>query len=135
MVKLRYAYESFIIRNRLELSDAERIYLWQSLKKCDKKISHFYLTSKIYKTPWKTRPVVSTSGTMMARLSKWLEYCLQKLHHQVPTYLKYSIHLIQLLTYQGTLPTGAKLFTADAKSMYTNIDTNHGTSQVEECIE
>ena len=39
--------------------------------------------------------------------------------------------MIQLLTDQGTLPPGAKLFITDAKSMYTNIDTNHGTSQVE----
>ena len=43
--------------------------------------------------------------------------------------------MIQLITDQVTLPPGAKLFTADTKSMYTNIDTDHGTSQVENCIE
>ena len=31
MVELKYAYESFITRNRLELSDTERTYLWRSL--------------------------------------------------------------------------------------------------------
>ena len=67
---------------------------------------------------------------MMEVLSKWLDHCLQKLCHQVPTYLKDSSHLIQLVKDQGTLPLGAKLFTADAKSMYTKIDTDHGTSQV-----
>ena len=130
MVKLRYSYKSFITRNRLELSDSERTYLWRSLKKCDKKISRFYLTAKMHKTPWTTRPVVSTSGTMMAGLSKWLDHWLQKLRHQVPTCLKDSSHLIQLLKYQGTLTPGAKLFTADAKSMHANIDTDHWTSQV-----
>ena len=54
----------------------------------------------------------------------------EKLRNQVPTYLKDSSHLIQLLKDQETLPPGAKLFTADAKSMYTNIDTDHGTRQV-----
>ena len=77
-----------------------------------------------------TRPVVSTSGTMMAGLSKWFEHWLKKLRHQVPTYLKESSHMIQLLKDQGTLKPGSKLFTADAKSMYTIIDTDHGTSQV-----
>ena len=72
---------------------------------------------------------------MMAGLSKWLYHWLQKLHHQVPTYLKDSIHPIQLLTDQGTLPPGAKLFTTDAKSMYINFGREHGTSQVENWIE
>ena len=130
MAKLIYSYESFITRNRLELSDAERTYLWRSLKKCDKKISLFYLTAKIHKTLWTTRPVVSTSGTMMAGLSKWLDRWLQKLRHQVPTYLKDSSHLVQLLMDQGTLSPGARIFTADAISMYTNIDTDHGINQV-----
>ena len=44
--------------------------------------------------------------------------------------MKDSSHLIQLLKDQGTLPPGAKLFTADAKSMYTIVDTDHGTNQV-----
>ena len=43
--------------------------------------------------------------------------------------------MIRLITDQVTLPPGAKLFTADAKSMYTNINTDHGTSQVENWIE
>ena len=84
----------------------------------------------MHKTPWTKRPVVSTSGTMMAGLSKWLDHWLQKLRHQVPTYLKDSSHLVQLLMDQGTLPPGARLFTADAISMYTNIDTDHGINQV-----
>ena len=71
----------------------------------------------------------------MAGLSKWLDHWLEKLCHQITTYLKESCHLIQILTYQGALPPGAKLFTAGAKSIYTNIDTDHGTSQVERCIE
>ena len=43
--------------------------------------------------------------------------------------------MIQLPKDQGTLPPVAKLFTADAKSMYTNIDIDHGTSRVVEWIE
>ena len=135
MVKLKYAYEIFITRNCLEVSYADQTYLWRSLKKCDKKISRFYLTVKMHKTLRKTRPVASTSRKMMSGISKWLDHWMQKLRHKVPTYLKDSSHLIQLLTDQGTLPPGAKLFTTDSKSMYTNIDTDHETGQVEEWIE
>ena len=130
MLKLRYYYESFITRNRLELSDANRTYLWLSLKKCDKKISRFYLTAKMHNTPLTMIPVVSISGTMIVGFSKWLDHCLQKLRNQVPTYLKDSSHLTQLLKDQVTLPPGAKIFTADDKSMYINIYTDHGTRQV-----
>ena len=124
-----------ITRNHLEMLDVERTYLWLSPKKCDKKISRFYLTEKMHKTPWTTRNVVITSWTMMAGLSKWLDHWMQKLRHQVTTYLKYFSHLIQLLKDQGTLPPGEKLFTADSKSMYTNIDTDHGTIQAVGWIE
>ena len=84
----------------------------------------------MHNTPWKTRPVVNTIRTMKAGLSKLLDHWLQNIRYQVPTYLKDFSHLIQLLKYQGTLPSGAKLFTADAKSMYTLINTDHETSQV-----
>ena len=41
MVKLEYSYESFITRNRLELSDAERTYLGRSLKNVTRKYHVF----------------------------------------------------------------------------------------------
>ena len=89
----------------------------------------------MHKTLRTTRPVASTSGKMMSGISKWLDHWMQKPRHKVPTYLKDSSHLIQILTDQGTLPPGAKLFTAETKSMYTSIDTEHGTRKIEEWIE
>ena len=76
MVKLKYSCESFITINCLELSDAERTYLWQSLKHVTRKYQIF-ISLQISQYPWTTRPVLSTSGTMMARLSKWLDHWLQ----------------------------------------------------------
>ena len=63
---------------------------------------------------------------MMAGLSKWADFWLQQLRTEVPTYLKDSGQLLELLGEIGTLPPGARLFTADAVSMYTNIETKHG---------
>jgi len=43
----------------------------------------------------------------------------------VPSYLKNSDELIKKLKELGRCPINARLFTADAQSMYTNIDTPH----------
>lgn len=62
----------------------------------------------------------------MGDLSKWVDVQLQRVVHLCPGYLKDSQSLIQRLKRLGTLPPTATLVTADAVSMYTNIDTTHG---------
>ena len=58
--------------------------------------------------------------------SKWLDYQLQKLKPFVKTYLKDSQQVTdELKTIPTPLPLNAQLFTADANSMYDNIDTEH----------
>jgi hypothetical protein len=130
MIRMRYAYQGFLMKHNDALSEEETTFLHSSLRKCEKKIARFYLTAKIHKTPWATRPVVSTSGTMMAGLSKWVDHWLQKLRHLIPTYLQDTSHLLSLLRETGKLPHGARLFTADANSMYTNVDTEHGIQTI-----
>ena len=44
----------------------------------------------------------------------------------VPTYLRDSHHVLKELRELKELPPNAKLFTFDAVSMYTNINTPHG---------
>ena len=57
-------------------------------------------------------------------------YHLQKLKNTIPSYLKDSKELIGMMKELGQLPSNAKLFTADAVSMYTNIDTEHGIETI-----
>ncbi|KAL7527719.1 hypothetical protein ACHAWF_002294 [Thalassiosira exigua] len=83
------------------------------------------MTLKAHNTPYKMRPIVCCTGTFINCLSKWLDHCLQKLKHLCPTYIKDSTSLLDRLDELGELPPNVKLFTADAVSMYTNIDTNH----------
>jgi hypothetical protein len=78
-----------------------------------------------HKGPWKTRPIVCCAGTLLNQLSKWLNFWLQKLKPFIPSYLKNSSDLIKKLKKLGWCPMNARLFTADAQSMYTNIDTMH----------
>ena len=56
--------------------------------------------------------------------SKWLDYQLQKLRPFVATYVQDRQQLLNE-TKPLLLPPNARLFTADATSMYNNIDTEH----------
>eukprot|EP00978_Attheya_sp_CCMP212_P004338 scaffold9464_cov25-Attheya_sp.AAC.2 len=48
----------------------------------------FYVLPKIHKTPWKTRPVISTISSVLSIASKWLDYQLQQLIHHVKSYIR-----------------------------------------------
>jgi len=71
------------------------------------------------------RPKVCCAGTALNNVSQWLEYWLPQLKPYIPTYIRDSSNLLDLLAILGPLPPGAKVFTSNANSMYTNIDTTH----------
>ncbi len=69
---------------------------------------------------------MSCVNSRMGDLSKWVDVQLQKVVHLCPAYLQDSQSLLKKLQKLGKLPPTAVLVTADAVSMYTNIDTKHG---------
>jgi hypothetical protein len=91
----------------------------------------FYILPKVHKTPWKTRPVVSCIGSFNKIASKWLDYKLAKVVYLCPSHTKDSYQILDDLKQLGPLPPSARLFTANAVSMYTNIDTKHGLQTIQ----
>ena len=87
--------------------------------------SYFYLLPKVHKNPWTTRPIVSYSGSLLYGIAKWLDSTLQKIVDHIPYTVHSSKDFVDHLQELHTLPPSATLCTIDAKSMYTNIDTNH----------
>jgi hypothetical protein len=85
----------------------------------------FYLLAKLHKTPISTWPVCSDCASLPHSVSKWIDCQLQPIIQTQHTYFKNSTELKQLLESMDTLPANACLFTYDAVSMYTNIDTQH----------
>lgn len=109
-----------------------RSFLIRSLEFDDpmKRFAHFYIIPKIHKSPWKTRPIVSYSGSLLHGMGKYLDTILQPYAQAVPSYTKSSYELKKKLEQLPPLPPNARLFTTDAVSMYTMIDTDHAIEQL-----
>ena len=86
-------------------------------------IATFYLTMKVHKTPLQSRPIVSCSGTILYNLGIWVDDKLQRIAKKQHSYFKSSTDLKKIMM-EVVIPPNATLFTSDAVSMYTNIDTN-----------
>lgn len=76
--------------NNSNLSESDKIYLNRYLKTNinNDPYSYFYLLIKVHKTPWKTRPIVSISGSVNYAISKWLDGELQKVIQLLPFTIK-----------------------------------------------
>ncbi|MGL5935090.1 MAG: hypothetical protein ACRCZI_05660, partial [Cetobacterium sp.] len=120
------SFYSLIQRNRKILPKSEYTFFLRAFEQ-SRRIPQFYCTPKVHKKPnWKTRPIVSCINSRMGDLSKWVDVQLQKVVHLCPGYLQDSHSLLTKFHNLGKLPKTAMLTTADATSMYTNIDTTHG---------
>ncbi len=93
----------------------------------------FYISYKVHKTPtngrYPTRPVCSDVSSLPHGLGKWVDLQLQPIAHAQPSYFKDSFTLKDTLS-KLTLPPNALFFTADAKSMYTNIRTEPALNHI-----
>ena len=115
--------------HRRDLDDDTVRYIRDHVEKARKDpFGYFYLLAKLHKTPTSTRPVCSDCASLPHSVGKWVDRQLQPIVQAQHTYFKNSYELKQLLDELGQLPTNACLFTYDAVSMYTNIDT-------EQCIQ
>ena len=125
MASIRFDLEQAFDRYGNDLPDAERIYLERFIEQGVYRMKQFYITIKVHKDN-KTRPIVSCCGSQTEGFSKWIDYKCKELLPLVPTYLRDSYQVLKELRELKDLPSNAKLFTFDAVSMYTNINTNHG---------
>lgn len=117
--------EHLIQEHKEILTTAERTWFERHLRR-DHRMPQFYIMPKVHKTPFATRPVESCIDSFSEVASKWLDYRMTQLLHMSRTYIKDSNETREELLELDCLPAHARLFTADAVSMYTNIDINHG---------
>lgn len=114
-------------RHRNSITEESVHYIRHHLETTNKDpFGYFYLLIKLHKTPISTRPVCSDCASLPHALGKWVDLQLQPIVQNQATYFKNSLALKRELD-TLRLPPNARIFTYDAVSMYTNIDT-------EDCI-
>ena len=113
-----------------KLTKMERAFLCKELKSNQSPYARFYLTLKAHKLKpgqtvdqLKSRPIVSCPGSLLHGLGVWVDRKLQEVAQNTCSYFKNTLELKKQLL-KLNLPTNARLFTADAVSMYTNIPTH-----------
>jgi hypothetical protein len=117
------------IEKYFKKGNSDRTYLTRMLERCEDPYAYFYLLAKVHKVPWKTRPIISVSGSILQGLGQWVDSQLKIICQDLPYVIKSSYDLsLQLRTM--TLPPNALLFSIDAFTMYTNIDTNHALTEI-----
>jgi hypothetical protein len=111
----------------------DRKYLQRYMEGVTDPYSYFYLLAKVHKIPWRTRPIVSTVGSVAYGLARWVDIQLKEIIKLLPYTVSSSYELSKKLR-AINVPSTASLYTSDAVSMYTNIDTNHAIRQICEFV-
>jgi hypothetical protein len=88
--------------------------------KTDFTLPQFHIIPKIHKTPWIGRPIVSNTNYLTRHLAIWINVFLENIAKTIPTILKDSKQLVQLLDGKQVSPE-TNFFSLDAIAMYTNI--------------
>ena len=63
----------WLVKYHSSLSKAERTFLTRLESACLDPFPYFYLTMKVHKTPLKTRPIVSCTGSLFYGLGVWVD--------------------------------------------------------------
>ena len=108
----------------------ERAFIREELNSNQSPYARFYLTLKAHKLKpgqtvdhLKSQPTVFCPGSLLHGLSVWVDRKLQEVDQKTISYFKNTLELKKQLL-ELHLPTNARLFTANAMSMYTNIPTH-----------
>ena len=125
------------------LPENERIYFSRLFEMDeDFRIPQFYGNPKVHKKKkpgslhFPLRPVVAQCGSFLAYISQYLDFKLQPFTKFLPSFIKDSTEFVDILRQHAhTFKKGDKIFTADAISMYTNIDPAEGLPTIRKYLE
>jgi len=129
---LKSTLKNIVASHAKSLSKSEIIYFQRSFK-MKHRLPIFYGLPKVHKDPICLRPVVSSVNSLLSVFSNWLDFKMKQLLPSVKSYVKNSFEIIEDLK-RITLPDNALVFSADATSMYTNIDTETGIQAVRDFL-
>jgi len=99
----------------------------KAMLQTDARLASFYMLPKIHKslTNPPGRPIMSGNGHPTEWISAWLDKKLQPIVQSLPTYLKDTTHLLQMLKTIHITPN-TRIISLDVTSLYTNIPQEAG---------
>jgi hypothetical protein len=130
MTKLKDSLKSLLTNYANTLIKPELLYFQRSLKE-HHRLPIFYRLPKVHKQPISLRPVVSTSGSLLAIFSTCIGFKMKELLPHIKSYIKNSLNIIEDLN-KIAIPDNALIFPVDAVSMYTNIDMEIGIASIKD---
>ncbi|XP_056411823.1 uncharacterized protein LOC130355563 isoform X1 [Hyla sarda] len=91
------------------------------------RIATFYMLPKVHKNRENPpgRPIISGIGSLCERATTYIDFSLQPLVTALPSYLRDSLHLMQMIK-DIQIPKGTLLVTCDVESLYSNIGHQDG---------
>ena len=98
------------------------------------RIPNFYMLPKIHKPNNPGRPIVNGIGSITEKISAYVDQEIRHLVSTIPSYLKDTSHLIQILIGKTLAPEDI-LVTIDVKSLYTNIPHTEGIQALNRTLE
>ena len=117
-------------RKKRAITDDEVKYIrHHTSKNAENPHGYFYLLYKVHKEKLSTRPVCSDCASITNPIGRWVDTMLQPIAKTMPTYFPDSFAFKKLLD-RIVVPPGGLSFTNDAKSMFTNIETNAALSVI-----
>ena len=126
---IKEAVNSMVISKEISLKTSEY------LTPINARTSKFYLLPKIHKNtlPPPGRPIVSANECPSERISQFIDHFIQPFVRKIPSYLRNSNHLINILR-NLNIPSHAILCTLDVTSLYTNIPNDEGIEAVKKTL-
>ena len=94
----------------------------------------FYISPKIHKDDNPSRPV-SSINCHTANISKYVDYHLQPIVKQIPSYVKDTDNFINKINAVKSVPKNSYLVTMDVRSLYTNTPNAEGKSAIKRAFD
>ena len=104
------------------------------LKVSNPKTSKLYMLPKIHKKENPGRPVVRSISCHTSSFSKYVDYHLQPIVKDIPSYVRDNDFLTKLNNVRD-IPKEILLVTLDVKPLYTNIPNSEGIKAVREAYD
>ena len=104
------------------------------LRPRDVRTSRFYVLPKIHKAGVPGRPIVSSCGCPTEKISLFVDYHLNPLVRNVPSFIKDTNDFLCKLQDLQNIPPNSLLVTLDVSSLYTNIPHDEGIEACREAL-